>query len=113
MIILTVVLFTVMLSIISTVSKSVKEASSLAVPVMVLVMVVGISGFLMGTGNAKPSYLFLIPIYNAVQCMGEILSTGISPLSLVFTLVSNLAFIALGILLLTKLFSNEKVMFNK
>ena len=112
-IILTVVLFTVMLSIISTISKSVKEASSLAVPVMVLVMVVGISGFLMGTGNAKPSYLCLIPIYNAVQCMGEILSTGISILSLVFTLVSNLIFIALGILLLTKLFSNEKVMFNK
>lgn len=111
-IMLTVILFTVLLSIISTFAKSIKEASSYAVPVMVVVMVIGISGMLMGGGEINP-VTCLIPIYNTVACMGSILSYSFNPLCLLFTVVSNVVVIGLGILLLAKMFNSERIMFNK
>ena len=110
-IVVTVLMFTVILSIVSTIAKSVKEATSYAMPVMVLVMIVGLSGML-GAGSQKP-IACLIPVYNSVQCMSMIFAQEINPLCLLFTVVSNFAVILLGVIALTKLFSNEKVMFNK
>lgn len=107
--IFTVMLFTVILSIISTIAKSVKEASSYAVPVMVLVMVVGLSGMFI-KGNSP--WLCLIPIYNTVSCINSILSLSVNPLCIVFTIISNTALITVGIIVLAKLFSSERVMFN-
>ena len=110
-IVVTVLMFTVILSIVSTIAKSVKEATSYAMPVMLLVMIVGLSGML-GAGSQKP-IACLIPVYNSVQCMSMIFAQEINPLCLLFTVVSNFAVILLGVIALTKLFSNEKVMFNK
>ena len=110
-IVVTVLLFTVILSLVSTIAKSIKEATSYAMPVMILIMIVGLSG-MFGEGSSNP-VTCLIPIYNTVQCMSMIFSQSFDPLSLLFTVISNAVFIALGIFVLAKLFSSERVMFNK
>lgn len=108
----TVLLFVTLLSIISTYAKSVKEASTLAIPLMMIVMLIGATGF-MNSSTATNPLLFLIPIYNSIQCFSGLLSLSISPLNLGLTIISNAVIIILGLFVLTKMFNSEKVMFNK
>ena len=98
-----------LISIISAYAKSVKEAASLSVPLMILVMLVGLST--MFFTPASPA-VFFIPIYNCVQVMAQIFSLRFSALSLLITLASNLVYIALLVWALTKMFKSEKVIFN-
>ena len=110
-ILVTVMSFTIILSIISTFAKSVKEATSYALPVMILVIVIGLSGMLIGESTSE--LMCLIPIYSTVQCISAVFSQTITPLMVVFTVVSDLVLIGVGVYIMTKLFSSEKVMFSK
>jgi sodium transport system permease protein len=110
-IVFTVILFTVLLSIVSAIAKSIKEATAYATPIMILVIIIGLMGsFISGE---KSVFLCLIPICNAVECMSAILSFTLKPIQIIFTVLSDTIFISLGIVVLAKLYSNEKVMFNK
>ena len=44
--------------------------------------------------------------------MGAILSLNFNPINFVITIVTNLAIFALGIVILSKMFNSEKIMFN-
>ena len=99
-----------LISIISAFAKSVKEAASLSVPLMLVVMLVGLSTMLFTT-HAPAA--FLIPIYNCVQVMAEIFSLQFSWVNLVITLASNLVYIVVLVWLLTKMFKSERIVFNK
>lgn len=110
-ILFTVICFTIILSIISTIAKSVKEASSYALPVMILVMIVGLSGMLIG--ETVNEFLCLIPIYNTVQCISAVFSKNLTAMMVALTVLSDLVFIAIGVVVMTKLFSSERVMFSK
>lgn len=99
-----------LISIISSYARSVKEAASFSVPLMIVVMLVGISTMLFTTSAPAA---FLIPVYNCVQVMAQIFSLQFSWVSLVITLASNLAYIVLLVFLLTKMFKSEKVIFNQ
>ena len=106
----TVLIFIAILSIISTFAKSVKEASSYSIPVMLLVMLIAATS-LIGKSNSQ-TITYFIPIYNSVQAMGAILSLNFNPINFVITIVTNLAIFALGIVILSKMFNSEKIMFN-
>ena len=110
-ILVTVMSFTIILSIISTFAKSVKEATSYALPVMILVIVIGLSGMLIGETTSE--LMCLIPIYSTVQCISAVFSQTITPLMVIFTVVSDLVLIGVGVYVMTKLFSSERVMFSK
>mgnify|MGYP003297336355 CR=1 FL=1 len=110
-ILFTVMCFTIILSIISTIAKSVKEASSYALPVMILVMIVGLSGMLVG--ETVNEFLCLIPIYNTVQCISAVFSKNLTALMVALTVVSDLVFIVVGVVVMAKLFNSERVMFSK
>ena len=97
------------ISIIPAFANSVKEAASLSVPLMILVMLVGLST--MFFTPASPA-VFFIPIYNCVQVMAQIFSLRFSAISLLITLASNFVYIALLVWALTKMFKSEKVIFN-
>ena len=99
-----------LISIISAFAKSVKEAASRSVPLMLVVMLVGLSTMLFTT-HAPAA--FLIPIYNCVQVMAEIFSLQFSWVNLVITLASNLVYIVVLVWLLTKMFKSERIVFNK
>lgn len=111
-IILTVLFFTVVLTIVSTFAKSVKEASSLAIPVMVIVMLLGATSFMGTTAQTNPA-LYLIPVYNAIQSLTGILSMTLNPLCFTLYIVSSILYIGLGVFALTKMFNSEKIIFNK
>lgn len=110
-IILTVLLFTVILTLVSTFAKSVKEASSLSVPVMIIVMLLGATSFMGTVAQTNPA-LYLIPVYGAIQSLTGILSMTIQPLCFTMFILSSVVYIGLGVFLLTKMFNSEKVIFN-
>ena len=111
-VVLTALFFTTILTIISTYAKSVKEATSLSGPLMMVVMVVGMTGMMSTTANTNV-YMYLIPIYNSIQTFTGILNQSFDIMAITFTIVSNILCISLGVFLLTKMFDSEKVMFNK
>ena len=112
-IIVTVLLFTVVLSIVSCFAKSVKEANTYATPVMIVVMVLSLVSSYGSTVASTNLPFYFIPVLNSVQCMTGIFSMTFNPLYFVITIISNLVYVSLGVLVLNKMFDSEKMMFNK
>lgn len=106
-----VLLIVTLISIISSFARSVKEATSFSVPLMIVVMLVGLSTMLF-TVSPSAHAAFLIPVYNCVQVMAEIFSLEFSAVNLLITLASNLVYIALLVWVLTRMFRSERVIFN-
>ncbi len=111
-VLVTVLLFSSILAIVSTYAKTVKEANSLSTPIMLVVTMLGMTGMFAEAVPTNP-VLYLIPIYNSIQCFSGILNVSISPVCFVITIVANIIYMGLSVLLLTKMFNNEKIMFNK
>ncbi len=110
-IIITVFVFIVVMSIISALCKSIKEAATYAMPVMIIVMLIGITSML---GGAQTNIaLYFIPVYNSVQTMMGILGMNFNGIQFMITVITNLAFFGLGIFILSKVFQSERIMFNK
>lgn len=108
-----VIFFTSLLAIVSAFAKSVKEAGQLSVPLMIIVTIVGISSIIT-QGNAPTNFvLYFIPVYNIVVSLISIFSLEINVLNLTIAIVSNVVYISLAIVILTRLFNSERVMFNK
>lgn len=108
----TTLFFTTILTIISTYAKSVKEATSLSLPLTVIVMVVGVTGMMSNSADANLG-MYALPIYNSIQVFTGILNQSFDIWSILITIISNLTFVGLGVFVLTKMFDNEKIMFNK
>ncbi|MBP5193522.1 MAG: ABC transporter permease [Clostridia bacterium] len=111
LVVVTVLLFNIILVMISTLAKSVKEAASYASVAMVPIMLIGVVS-MMGNSFSDPM-LFMIPGFNTAQCFAAVLALSFSPLNFLITVVSNAVYVALGIFLLTKMFDSEKIMFGK
>lgn len=108
----TVLLIVSLISVISAYSKSVKEAGSFISPIMILSMLLGITT-MFGAGDGQPVWVYLIPMYNSVQCFAAIFNFEINMLPIMITFGSNLLYaIVLGFIL-TKMFGSEKIMFKK
>lgn len=111
-VVITSLLFTTLLTIISTYAKSVKEANGIAAPLMMLISVVGISTSF--TGSSTDNLLtYFIPVYNSIQCFSSILSFSFNTIGFLITIGINLVYISIGIYVITKMFSSEKIMFSK
>ena len=111
MVILSTVLVIVSaISVISAFAKTVKEASTMVTPLMILVMLVGISG-MFGGGVATSLPLYLIPLYNSAQCMSGIFSFSYEFSQIGVTIAANLLCTGILITVLTKMFNSEKIMY--
>lgn len=108
----TIILFVTIISILSAAAKTVKEASSLVMPLMVVVMLVSF-GSMYSTEAKTELYWYLVPVYNSVQSMMGIFSFNASPIDILITIAINLVCSAAGLLVLTKMFNNENIMFSK
>ncbi len=108
----TVMLFVTVISILSAAAKTVKEASTLVMPIMIIVTIISFAS-MYSTGAKEEFYWYLIPVYNSVQSMIGIFSFNLQPVNLVTTILSNVLYSAVGLFILTKLFNNENVMFGK
>lgn len=112
MVILTTVLVMVgAMAVLSALAKSIKEASTMVMPLMIVVMVVALTS-MVGGGAPEAPYWYLIPFYNSVQSMNGIFLFDYNVVNIVVTLVSNLAYTLLLTGFLTKLFDSEKIMYS-
>lgn len=108
----TVLVIIALISIISAFAKSVKEASTTISPLMVLVMLIGITSML-GNGAPQQPLLYLIPLYNSVQAMNGILAFSTNGLHIALTVISNVIYACAGAFVLTRMFNSEKIMFTR
>lgn len=108
----TVILFITIISVLSAFAKTVKEAATLVLPVMLIVMFAGFSS--MYSTEAKTEiYWYLVPILNSVQSLIGIFARSASMINILVTVCINIAISALGMLVLRKMFNSEKIMFAR
>ena len=112
LILCTVLVLTAISSIISAKAKSVKAAQSVMAPLMLVVMLIGMMPMMTGT-EVTNNAMFLIPIYNSVECMSMVFAHEVSLLPVIITVASNIVYAVLGVWVLAKLLNSEKVMFSK
>ena len=107
----TVLIIVGLMSIISTFAKTVKEAATYLSPIMVIVMLVGITS-MFGNGAPTEHYMYLIPVYNSVQCMNGIFGFNYNIVNIIITIATNVFLTGILSLILSKMFNSEKVMFS-
>lgn len=107
----TVLVMVTVIAIISTFAKSVKEAQTYVTPLMVVVMLVGISA-MFGDDAKSAWYYYCLPMYNSVQSMISIFSFKIVPQNIVITIAANVIYTGVGTFLLAKMFHSERVIFS-
>lgn len=110
-IILTVLLFTAILTMVSTYAKTIKEATSLSTPLMVVIMLISVSNFMSTTASTNLASYF-IPVLNVSQCLVQLFSLSINPITFVICILSNAVYIAICVYIVTKIFNNEHIIFN-
>lgn len=108
----TVLLLVSAISLISANARTIKEAQTTAMPLQIVVTLVGVSG-MFGGGADKELWRFLIPLYNSAQCMSGIFSFRVNPAGVVVTVGVNLLLCAVGVVLLTKMFDSERIVYSK
>ena len=107
----TVLLLTGMIAVLSAFAKTVKEASMLVMPLMIVSMLVGVTS-MFGDVHAQLGW-YCIPLYNSVQCMSGVLAFSASAAAVGITVAVNLALAACMTLILRRLFNSESVMFSR
>lgn len=101
-----------LISIISALAKTIKEASTAVMPLMIVVMVLSIST-MMGKGTPGEFYWYLIPLYNNVQCLSGIFSMDFNIVNIIITVVSDVVYSGILVGVLAKLFNSERIMYTQ
>ena len=107
----TILVFVSLIAVLSALANSVKEAATLVSPLMLVVTVIGVSG-MFGSPD-KSLGLFLIPVYNSVQCISGVFSMSYEPMQIILTVAANLVTAGVFAVVLTRMFNSERVMFKK
>ena len=98
--------------ILSALAKDVKNAGTMVVPFMLVVMFCGLMPmFQNGTPESLTAYL--IPFYNSIQVMTATFAHEMRWLPVIVTLAANVVYTGVAVWVLTKMFNSEKVMFSK
>lgn len=111
-IISTVVLFVGLISIISAFARTVKEANTMVMPLMIIVMLIGATAMFQ-TSSETNLVLYLIPVYNSVQSMVGIFGFSSSLVAVLITVGVNVLISALCVFVLTRMFESERVVFSR
>ena len=109
----TVLILISAISIISAYAKTVKEAATLVLPLMIVVMMVGLTSMIGGGEPQTELSWDLIPVYNSVQAMTGVFSFNYSLANVGVTIVVNIIYAVVFSYVLAKMFNSEKVMFSK
>ena len=107
----TILVFVSLIAVLSALANSVKEASTLVSPLMLVVTIIGMSG--MFGSPEKRLGLFLIPVYNSVQCISGVFSMSYEPIQIILTVAANIVTAGVLVVVLTRMFNSERVMFKK
>ena len=108
----TVILLITLISVVSALAKTVKEAQMWVTPLMIVVMLIGVTA-MFGGGAKSEWYYYLIPLYSSVQCMIGVFSFQGAATHVAIMAVSSLCYAGIGVFALAKMFDNEKILFSK
>ncbi|MDE7221214.1 MAG: ABC transporter permease [Oscillospiraceae bacterium] len=108
----TVLVLVTLISLLSAFAKTIKEAQTYVMPVMLVVMGLGIVGMFGGSATQDLAH-YCIPLYNSVQCMIGVFSFSVLPLGVAATVGVNAVATLLGIVVLAKMFNSEKIIFAR
>ncbi|MDE5721333.1 MAG: ABC transporter permease subunit [Clostridia bacterium] len=97
-------------SIISTLSKNVKEAGALIAPLMIVIILLGMVSMFVSNVSVG---LCAIPLLGSGLALTGIMSLTASPLGIALSVISNLTVTAALVVLLGFMFRSEKIMFKK
>ncbi|MDR0571205.1 MAG: ABC transporter permease subunit [Clostridiales Family XIII bacterium] len=106
----TILVIISLISLTSAYAKTVREASLIASPLMLAVMLAGVSGMF---GTESRAAYYLIPIYNSVHSMRGILAFDYLPLNAATTALSNLGYALAGGFALARMFDSERIVFTR
>lgn len=109
----TVLILISLISIISAYAKTVKEATTLVLPLMIVIMMVGLTSMIGGGEPQTSLSWYLIPVYNSVQAMTGVFSFNYSLVNVGITIVVNIIYAGAFSYVLAKMFNSEKIMFSK
>lgn len=108
----TVIIMASVVSMLSALAKDVKNAGTMIVPFMLVVMFCGLTPmFQSGTPESLTAYM--IPFYNSIQVMTATFAHEMKWMPVIVMLASNVAFTGIAVWGLTRMFNSEKVMFSK
>ncbi|RDB63141.1 ABC transporter permease [Gordonibacter sp. 28C] len=105
-------LVVVLITMVSALARTTKEAGMYLTPLMIVVMLVGILGMFGGGAKAEFWY-YLVPLYNSVQCMIGIFTFDFQPVNVAVCVLSNLVYTGAGVLALQRMFNSERLMFAR
>ncbi|MBO7145912.1 MAG: ABC transporter permease [Salinivirgaceae bacterium] len=111
-IISTVLIMAAIVSILSTLAKDVKNAASLCMPLMIVMVFLGIISMLNNDISSNIA-MYLIPFYNSTISMTALLQHELGLVNAIVTIGANIFYTVFAVWVLTKLFNNEKVMFSR
>lgn len=111
-IISTVLIMAAIVSILSTLAKDVKNAASLCMPLMLVMVFLGIISMLSSDISTNTA-VYLIPFHNSTLAMTALLQHELALLNAIVTVGANIAYTVCAVWVLTKMFNNEKVMFSR
>lgn len=106
-IIATTLVIVALMSLLSTLAKSVKEAASYVGPLMIIILLAAMSNMLFG--DKIGSWAYFVPILNSVKVMGDIFSFTAKTWQVLTTALTDLAAAGALSFALAKMFDSEKI----
>lgn len=106
-IIATTLVIVALMSLLSTLAKSVKEATSYAGPLMIIILLAAMSNMLFG--DKIGSWAYFVPILNSVKVMGDIFSFTAKTWQVLTAALTDLAAAGALSFALAKMFDSEKI----
>lgn len=106
-IIATTLVIVALMSLLSTLAKSVKEANSYVGPLMIIILLAAMSNMLFG--DKIGSWAYFVPILNSVKVMGDIFSFTAKTWQVLTAALTDLAAAGALSFALAKMFDSEKI----
>lgn len=106
-IIATTLVIVALMSLLSTLAKSVKEATSYVGPLMIIILVAAMGNMFLG--DKIGSWAYFVPILNSVKAMSEIFSSAAKTWQVLTAALTNFAAAGALSFALAKMFDSEKI----
>lgn len=106
----TVLVLVSLLAIVSAYAKSVKEASGLIAPVMIIGVICSLVSMFVAS---PPIGLYFVPVLNSALCISTLMAGTFGIVPFLITMGINIVCAALLAVLLGAMFNSEKIMFNR
>lgn len=109
----TTLVFVSLLCVLSAYAKSIKEATSYAMPVMMIVVAGSLVGMILGEVPDSPIY-FLIPVVNSALSIASIFAPDVlNTANILIATVTNFVLALIFTVILAKIFGSERIVFDK